>query len=186
MMERPFVRMWRNSLRPIRKFVPLIKRVLYDSACDRGKIKKKFENNLGLELRVSFNPRRKQEISVNLPRCIEKNYAGMMFLYVKQDTGRISLYTPLAGDLPLISIFFQPIHPCLQLPYLLLQWCTQFIRLFDKLRTCFLASCTFFIENILGISSITCFFHGTICVEYTPYWPLSRSPSSPPLLSLSP
>ena len=100
---------------------PLIKRVLYDSACDRSKIKKKFENNLGLELRVSFNPRRKQEISVNLPRCIEKNYAGMIFLYVKQDTGRISLYTPLAGDLPLISTFFQPIQPCLLLPYLLLQ-----------------------------------------------------------------
>ncbi len=50
---------------------PLMKRVLYDGSCDRSKIKEKFEKNLGLELKASFNPRRKQEIPENLPRCIE-------------------------------------------------------------------------------------------------------------------
>ena len=35
----------------------------------------------------------------------------------------------------------------------------------------FLASCTFFIENIRGISSVTCFFHCAICVGCTPYCP---------------
>ncbi|MCC7211480.1 MAG: hypothetical protein IT451_06455 [Candidatus Brocadia sp.] len=48
-----------------------VKRALYDGACDSREFKEKFENNLGLELKASFNPRRKQEIPENLPRCIE-------------------------------------------------------------------------------------------------------------------
>ena len=49
-----------------------VKGVWYDSACDSSEIKEKFENNLGIELKASFNPRRKKEITENLPRCIEK------------------------------------------------------------------------------------------------------------------
>lgn len=49
-----------------------VKRVLYDSACDSSEIRGKFENNLGIALKASFNPRRKKEITENLPRCIEK------------------------------------------------------------------------------------------------------------------
>ena len=49
-----------------------VKRVLYDSACDSSEIKEKFEDNLGIELKASFNPRRKKEINENLPRGIEK------------------------------------------------------------------------------------------------------------------
>ncbi len=50
----------------------------------------------------------------------------------------------------------------------------------------FLASCTFFIENILGISSITCFFHGAICVGCTPYCPaISFAVFSPFIASIA-
>ncbi len=49
-----------------------VKRVLYDGACDSREFKEKVENNLGLELKASFNPRRKKEVTENLPRCIEK------------------------------------------------------------------------------------------------------------------
>ncbi|MDQ1272827.1 MAG: hypothetical protein QG591_1457, partial [Planctomycetota bacterium] len=43
----------------------------------------------------------------------------------------------------------------------------------DRNSSSFLASCTFFIENIRGTSSTTCFFHCAICVGCTPYSPVS-------------
>lgn len=49
-----------------------IQRVLYDSACDDATLKQRFEDDLGLELKASFNPRRSQPITDNLPRGIEK------------------------------------------------------------------------------------------------------------------
>ncbi len=51
---------------------PCIKRVLYDSACDDKDLKEKFHNNLGIELKTSLNPRRKKEITEDLPRGIKK------------------------------------------------------------------------------------------------------------------
>ncbi len=49
-----------------------VQRVLYDSACDDAALKQRFEDDLGLELKASFNPRRSRPISDNLPRGIEK------------------------------------------------------------------------------------------------------------------
>lgn len=49
-----------------------IQRVLYDSACDDAALKQRFEDDLGIELRASFNPRRSQAITDNLPRGMEK------------------------------------------------------------------------------------------------------------------
>jgi hypothetical protein len=49
-----------------------VQRVLYDSACDDAALKQRFEDDLGLELKASFNPRRSQPITDNLPRGIEK------------------------------------------------------------------------------------------------------------------
>lgn len=49
-----------------------IERVLYDSACDSKELKEKFQNELGMELKVSFNPRRAQPVTKDLPRGIEK------------------------------------------------------------------------------------------------------------------
>ena len=51
---------------------PSVKRVLYDSASDSDEIKEKFKDNLGIEVKASFNPRGKKEITKNLPRGIEK------------------------------------------------------------------------------------------------------------------
>ncbi len=45
-----------------------IQRVLYDSACDDAPLKQRFKDELGLELKASFNPRRSKAISENLPR----------------------------------------------------------------------------------------------------------------------
>lgn len=49
-----------------------IDRVLYDSACDGEELKTKFQEDLGIELKASLNPRRKKEITENLPRGIAK------------------------------------------------------------------------------------------------------------------
>jgi len=49
-----------------------IRRVLYDSACDDSELKARFNNELGVELKASFNPRRSKAITAGLPRGIEK------------------------------------------------------------------------------------------------------------------
>jgi hypothetical protein len=49
-----------------------IQRVLYDSACDDAALKQRFEDELGLELKASFNPRRSKPITEGLPRGMEK------------------------------------------------------------------------------------------------------------------
>ena len=49
-----------------------IERVLYDSACDDAKLKAQFEDDLGVELKASFNPRRSKPITIDLPRGIAK------------------------------------------------------------------------------------------------------------------
>jgi hypothetical protein len=49
-----------------------VKRVLYDSACDDASLKQRFHDELEMELKASFNPRRRQPITEALPRGIEK------------------------------------------------------------------------------------------------------------------
>jgi hypothetical protein len=49
-----------------------IERVLYDSACDDADLKARFDEELGVELKASFNPRRAKAITSDLPRGIEK------------------------------------------------------------------------------------------------------------------
>jgi hypothetical protein len=49
-----------------------IERVLYDSACDDAELKAHFGEELGVELKASFNPRRAKAITNDLPRGIEK------------------------------------------------------------------------------------------------------------------
>jgi len=49
-----------------------IERVLYDSACDDEELKARFRVQLGIELKASLNPRRKKEITEDLPRGVEK------------------------------------------------------------------------------------------------------------------
>ena len=49
-----------------------IERVLYDSACDDEQLKAQFRDELDIELKASLNPRRKKEITEDLPRGIEK------------------------------------------------------------------------------------------------------------------
>lgn len=49
-----------------------IERVLYDSACDDEKLKAQFRDELDIELKASLNPRRKKEITEDLPRGMEK------------------------------------------------------------------------------------------------------------------
>ena len=49
-----------------------IERVLYDSACDDATLKAQFQDELGIELKASFNPRRTKPITEHLPRGIEK------------------------------------------------------------------------------------------------------------------
>ena len=45
-----------------------VKIVLYDSAADDSNLKKKVEDNLGIELKTSLNPRGRKTIKENLPR----------------------------------------------------------------------------------------------------------------------
>jgi len=51
---------------------PWIDRVLYDSACDNGKLKDTFMDRFGIELRASFNPRRRKSVTQNLPTGMAK------------------------------------------------------------------------------------------------------------------
>jgi len=50
----------------------IVKRVLYDSACDDKALKEKFKKDLNLELKSSMNPRRRKDVTKDLPRGIEK------------------------------------------------------------------------------------------------------------------
>lgn len=47
-------------------------RVLYDSACDDAELKARFKEELGVDLKASFNPRRSKPITEGLPRGIQK------------------------------------------------------------------------------------------------------------------
>lgn len=49
-----------------------VERALYDSACNDAKLKQQFKDDLGVELKASFNPRRTQTITKNLPRGMAK------------------------------------------------------------------------------------------------------------------
>ncbi len=49
-----------------------VERVLYDSACDDAGLKARFNEELGVELKASFNPRRSKPITSDLPRGIAK------------------------------------------------------------------------------------------------------------------
>ena len=49
-----------------------INRVLYDSACDDAELKARFKDELDVELKASFNPRRSKATTVNLPHGIAK------------------------------------------------------------------------------------------------------------------
>jgi len=49
-----------------------VQRVLYDSACDDAALKQRFHDELGIELKASFNPRRSKAITEDLPRGIAK------------------------------------------------------------------------------------------------------------------
>ena len=49
-----------------------VERVLYDSACDDAELRAQFKDDLGVELKASFNPRRSKPITKNLPRGVEK------------------------------------------------------------------------------------------------------------------
>ena len=49
-----------------------VRRVLYDSACDDTPLKPRFQDELGIELKASFNPRRSKAITEELPRGMEK------------------------------------------------------------------------------------------------------------------
>ena len=51
---------------------PWIDRVLYDSACDSRPLKDTFKKELNVDLKASFNPRRKKAVTVNLPRGMKK------------------------------------------------------------------------------------------------------------------
>ena len=51
---------------------PWIERVLYDSACDDRVLKEKLQEDFGIQLKASLNPRRKKEVTKDLPRGIEK------------------------------------------------------------------------------------------------------------------
>ena len=44
-----------------------IDRILYDSACDDQKLKDRFMNDFGIELKTSLNPRRRQTVTQGLP-----------------------------------------------------------------------------------------------------------------------
>jgi hypothetical protein len=49
-----------------------VQRVLYDSACDDRALKQRFREELGVELKASFNPRAAKAVTDALPRGIEK------------------------------------------------------------------------------------------------------------------
>lgn len=45
---------------------------LYDSACDDKELKDKFLNELGIQLKTSVNPRRRQTVTINLPKGMDR------------------------------------------------------------------------------------------------------------------
>jgi len=49
-----------------------VERVLYDSACDDATLKQRFQDEFGIELKASFNPRRSKVITDALPRGMLK------------------------------------------------------------------------------------------------------------------
>ena len=49
-----------------------IERALYDSACNDAELKARFKDELGIELKASFNPRRSKAVTSDLPRGIDK------------------------------------------------------------------------------------------------------------------
>lgn len=49
-----------------------INTIIYDSAADIAELKDRFRKEFGIELKASFNPRRKKEITVGLPRGIQR------------------------------------------------------------------------------------------------------------------
>lgn len=51
---------------------PWIDRILYDSACDNGKLRDTFKDRFGIELKASFNPRRTKPVTENLPPGMAK------------------------------------------------------------------------------------------------------------------
>jgi len=80
---------------------------LYDSACDDPKLKQMFEDEFGIRLKTSLNPRRRKTVTENLPKFMDKLTpygtltcsAGydMNFKGVRHDTGRF-IYQAPAGD----------------------------------------------------------------------------------------
>ncbi|MBA7571821.1 hypothetical protein ES708_13590 [subsurface metagenome] len=62
----------RAAILPDPEIKSSIKRILYDSACDNKELKEKLHEDFGIELKASLNPRRKKEVTKNLPRGIEK------------------------------------------------------------------------------------------------------------------
>ncbi|MBF0343844.1 MAG: hypothetical protein HQL06_06395 [Nitrospirae bacterium] len=46
--------------------------IIYDSAADNKALKDRFQTDLGIELKTSFNPRRKKDVTEGLPPGIEK------------------------------------------------------------------------------------------------------------------
>ncbi|MFQ5561650.1 MAG: hypothetical protein ACE5FU_13865, partial [Nitrospinota bacterium] len=62
----------KKVLEELPEIEPYVERALYDSACDSKELKEKFQNELDIELKASLNPRRKKEVTENLPRCMGK------------------------------------------------------------------------------------------------------------------
>ncbi len=58
--------------RDLPEIIPGIDTILYDSASDDKQLKEEFQKEFGIELKASLNPRRKKEVTANLPRGIEK------------------------------------------------------------------------------------------------------------------
>ncbi|MEE4357373.1 MAG: hypothetical protein V2I97_12980 [Desulfococcaceae bacterium] len=80
---------------------------LYDSACDDPKLKQMFEDDFGIRLKTSLNPRRRKTVTENLPKFMDKLTpygtltctAGydMNFKGVRHDTGKFIYQAPV-GD----------------------------------------------------------------------------------------
>lgn len=85
-----------------------IDKVLYDSSCDDKKLKDKFADELGLELKASMNPRGKGDTISNLPRGIDKITpygvptcnGGFEFDYkgIRFDNEKFIYQSPLTSD----------------------------------------------------------------------------------------
>lgn len=65
----PHVEMLFENLPEVKSWID---RVLYDSACDNGKLKDTFMDRFGIELKASFNPRRTKSVTQNLPTGMAK------------------------------------------------------------------------------------------------------------------